>query len=95
MSNCQVPMPVYSPPEPLGELVDALERENDALRAALDDKDALIMTLNEDIAALRVIDRNAVHNLIRTNELVRDLLQLRCRQSCADCEHEDDEGCDF
>lgn len=28
-------------------------------------------------------------------ELVRDLLQLRCRQSCADCEHEDDEGCDF
>ena len=28
-------------------------------------------------------------------ELVRDIFQFRCRQSCADCEHEDDEGCDF
>lgn len=33
--------------------------------------------------------------LAERDALVRDLLQLRCRQSCADCEHEDDEGCDF
>lgn len=28
-------------------------------------------------------------------ELVRDLLERRCRQSCADCEHEEDDGCEF
>ena len=37
MSNCQVPMPVYERPEPLGELVDSLKRENDALKALVRD----------------------------------------------------------
>lgn len=32
MSNCLVPMPTYERPEPVGELVDSLKRENDALK---------------------------------------------------------------
>ena len=35
MSNCQVPMPTYERPEPVGELVDSLKRENDALKEAV------------------------------------------------------------
>ena len=27
--------------------------------------------------------------------LIRDMLELRCRDSCADCPHEEDDGCGF
>lgn len=37
MSNCQVPMPTYERPEPVGELVDSLKRENDALKQLVRD----------------------------------------------------------
>lgn len=34
MSDCRVPMPTY---EPIGELVDSLKRENDALKQLVRD----------------------------------------------------------
>ena len=37
MSNCLVPMPTYERPEPVGELVDSLKRENDALKQLVRD----------------------------------------------------------
>lgn len=42
--------------------------------------------IREDLVAATVADRDA---------LIRDLLERRCRQSCADCVHEEDEGCDL
>lgn len=33
----------------------------------------------------------------RTNQLIRELLQLRCPEpmACADCGHDEDDGCEF
>lgn len=57
---------------------------------------ALVVTAEQAVAATLGSEREK-----ELEELVRDLLQLRCPlstsscKSCADCEHEDDEGCDF
>lgn len=31
----------------------------------------------------------------KRDQLICDLLERQCRRSCADCEHEKDEGCEF
>lgn len=53
-------------------------------------KAALVVTAEQAIAATLGTKREK-----ELEDLVRDLLQLRCRRSCIDCEHEDDDGCDF
>lgn len=53
-------------------------------------KSALVVTAEQAVAATLRSEREK-----ELEDLVRDLFQLRCRQSCVDCEHEDDDGCDF
>ena len=38
-----------------------------------------------------------LHEAIKKrDELIRDMLQeIQCKRSCADCPHEEDEGCEF
>lgn len=72
-------------------------RVNDAscTYTELQDTDSAYLTI-QDITPDRVIAATlGPEREKELEELVRDLFQLRCRQSCVDCEHEDDEGCDF
>lgn len=73
-----------------GEVREVIRRY-DAARAKLDARlheEAELPNLLAEIDGLKwaVEERDA---------LIRDLLERRCRDSCADCEHEKDDGCDF
>lgn len=73
--------------------------------AACDDKDCRMFevpgrahyreTVDEAIAAWNEMPRASEIKAER-DELIRDILRdVRCRRSCGDCPHDEDEGCEF
>lgn len=89
MSNCQVPMPTYERPEPVGELVDSLKRENDALKERV----------RELESERRIwLDGWAVNRITELESLVRDWAMAPCAvcdpwDEHFSCEHFDGHEC--
>ena len=71
---------------------DVLELE----RKARSDYEQAMVTLQGEFARAEHMkaERDGLQWAVEERDaLIRDLLERRCRRSCADCEHDEDDGC--